>query len=267
MVFFRHADSAWIWPTDEGRVVDATPLRQGERDADFPSAMHGLHGDLALQALVAHSPLTARVLPYSHLLPASASSTVHTTTQREEVTLPLSKGDVLFFDPRIHRSTIRSPSNAAAWFNNLQITSALAIPTEKVDNLAIIERVWPILLEYLDIEEEHHGNDEGMRGGFFTGLRDVSSMNGDRGGDAKGRGMGRGKDTPLTRTVDVQCAALTAVLSEGWPVWGVFDRAARAGQEKGPESEQDVIGRALRGRWRTGVLVRRLKEMRRGKGL
>ncbi|OJD40720.1 phytanoyl-dioxygenase family protein [Diplodia corticola] len=120
--------------------------------ARFPKAMQVASQLLTLQGAVAHSdmPLSSgptRFLPFSQQFPQG-----YMAYRRPEfneyflsrwVSLPLSKGDGVFFNPALfHAAGANESSDIDRSANLVQISSAFGKPMETVDALPLVERCW-----------------------------------------------------------------------------------------------------------------------------
>lgn len=133
--------------------------------------MHATSQFLTLQGAVAHSdmPLESgptRLLPFSQLLEdgymAWRSEEVKDFFASNWVSLPLDKGDALFFNPALihaagENQTIPGPNGVDRSANLLQISSAFGKTMEKIDFDAIVVACWDNLLGKVENGEDGTG--------------------------------------------------------------------------------------------------------------
>lgn len=130
--------------------------------AKFPKAMQIASQLLTLQGAVAHTgmPLDSgptRLLPFSQKFEEG-----YMAYRREEfieyfnkqwVSLPLEKGDGLFFNPALfHAAGENQTSDFKRSANLLQVSSAFGKSMETIDTIPIIERCWDELKVWFDRE-------------------------------------------------------------------------------------------------------------------
>lgn len=73
--------------------------------------------------------------------------------QEHYVSLPLGKGDAVFFSPGLmHAAGENSTSNFARSANLIQVSSAFGKTMESVDSLPLVEKCWPLLLKKFEAE-------------------------------------------------------------------------------------------------------------------
>ncbi|KAE9368910.1 PhyH-domain-containing protein [Stipitochalara longipes BDJ] len=123
----------------------------------FPIAMQIASQLLTLQGAVAHSDMPiesgpTRLLPFSQRFDEGymAYRLPHFTEYFLEnyVSLPLSVGDGLFFNPALfHAAGENVTKDVQRIANLLQISSAFAKPMETIDTYPLIERCWDLLRE------------------------------------------------------------------------------------------------------------------------
>lgn len=124
--------------------------------ARYPRAMQVASQMLTLQGAVAHTdmPLDSgptRLLPFSQLFEQGFMAYRLPEFNRyfleNHVSLPLEKGDGIFFNPALLHA---AGENVTARFersaNLLQISSAFGKPMEAIDTLALVERCWEGLM-------------------------------------------------------------------------------------------------------------------------
>lgn len=150
-------------------------FQTAEDAAKWPKTMHAVSQFLTLQGAVAHSdmPLDSgptRLLPYSQLLEdgymAWRSEEVKEYFAENWVSLPLEKGDAVFFNPAlIHAAgenvTVRDANGNGGIdrsANLLQVSSAFGKTMEKIDFDAIVLACWDEFLRRSG--EETEGWDE-----------------------------------------------------------------------------------------------------------
>lgn len=125
--------------------------------AQYPRATQVASQLLTLQGAVAHTdmPLASgptRVLPFSQRFEAGYLAYRETAFQeyfqQHYVTLPLHKGDGIFFNPALfHAAGANETTDFNRMANLLQISSAFGKAMESVDSLPIVERCWDILVQ------------------------------------------------------------------------------------------------------------------------
>ncbi|KAF3054146.1 hypothetical protein E8E11_011907 [Didymella keratinophila] len=130
----------------------------------FPKALQIASQFLTLQGAVAHSdmPLESgptRLLPFSQKFEEGYMAYRLKDFQdyflEKYVSVPLEKGDGLFFNPALfHAAGSNTSVNVQRSANLLQISSAFGKPMETIDSLPLLERIWDLLAE------KH--NEEGM---------------------------------------------------------------------------------------------------------
>lgn len=123
----------------------------------WPKAMHAISGHLTLQGAAAHTdmPLDSgptRLLPYSQTFPEGFRS-----YRRQEfidyfhanwVSLPLEKGDGLFFSPALfHAAGENVTKEFSRSANLIQVSSAFGKTMESIDPLPLVEQTYNILQE------------------------------------------------------------------------------------------------------------------------
>lgn len=125
--------------------------------AKWPKAVHQMSALLTLQGAVAHSdmPLESgptRMLPYSQLFEPGFMA------YRDEefdkyfldkwVSLPLKKGDAVFFSPALfHSAGENTTEDVHRSANLIQVSSAFGKPMEVIDALPLINQTWDLLQE------------------------------------------------------------------------------------------------------------------------
>jgi ectoine hydroxylase-related dioxygenase (phytanoyl-CoA dioxygenase family) len=125
--------------------------------AQFPKAAQIASQFLTLQGAVAHSdmPLESgptRLLPFSQKFEEGYMAYRIPEFQdyflERYVSVPLTKGDGLFFNPALFHAAGQNDSlDIMRSANLLQISSAFGKPMETIDTLILIERTWDILLK------------------------------------------------------------------------------------------------------------------------
>lgn len=123
--------------------------------AKWPKAVHQMSSLLTLQGAVAHSdmPLESgptRMLPYSHSFEPGFMA------YRDEefdkyfldkwVSLPLKKGDAVFFNPALfHSAGENTTKDIHRSANLIQVSSAFGKPMEAIDSLPLVNQTWDLL--------------------------------------------------------------------------------------------------------------------------
>ena len=127
-----------------------------ETAADFPVHAHLMSQFLTLQGSIAHSDMPIKsgptlFLPFSHQYPAGYLA-FHETNfaaffDEHKSQIPLNKGDVVFLSPALFHAAGTNLSDKDRIANLVQISSAFGRPMESVNRQAMIEKVYPILLD------------------------------------------------------------------------------------------------------------------------
>lgn len=138
-------------------------FQTAEACSQFPKVMQVASQLLTLQGAVAHSdmPLVSgptRFLPFSQRFPQG-----YMAYRRPEfneyflshwVSLPLSKGDGVFFNPALfHAAGANESADVQRSANLVQISSAFGKPMETIDSLPLVEKCWD---EIKDMKKEGH---------------------------------------------------------------------------------------------------------------
>lgn len=125
--------------------------------SQWPKAMHIASQLLTLQGAVAHSDMPVesgptRLLPFSQMFESGFLA-----YRREEfneyflknyISLPLSKGDAVFFNPALfHAAGENQTSDLSRSANLIQVSSAFGKPMETVDRLPLVDKTWDLLKE------------------------------------------------------------------------------------------------------------------------
>lgn len=220
----------------------------GFMDADacagFPAATQLTSQFLTLQGAVAHSdmPLASgptRFLPFSQTYPpgymAWRRPEFRAFFQENYISLPLSLGDGVFFNPALFHAAGANVMDASAGgfrraANLLQISSAFGKPMESVDAIPLVEGCWDILSA--------------------------------RYKDAGKKIADRDLDPVVWGSEAREVRALVQALAEGYPFPTNLDRRPPAPGKMAPETEQDVLVRGLEGGWSKVEVVGALEKMR-----
>lgn len=122
----------------------------------FPRAMQVVSQFLTLQGAVAHTDMPiesgpTRLLPFSQLCEegylAFRTEAFNEFFLERFVSLPLEKGDGLFFNPALmHAAGENLTRDFSRSANLLQISSAFGKPMESVDTLPLVEGCWDLLV-------------------------------------------------------------------------------------------------------------------------
>ncbi|MBT2372191.1 phytanoyl-CoA dioxygenase family protein [Pseudomonas fluorescens] len=125
----------------------------------FPLPLHMLSQYLTLQGAVAHSDMPletgpTQLLPFSQQYPLGYLAWPRPEFieyfQHHAVQLPLSKGDLLFFNPALfHAAGTNRTTDCQRMANLLQISSAFGKPMETLDRERMMLALYPCLLERL----------------------------------------------------------------------------------------------------------------------
>lgn len=123
--------------------------------ASYPAHIHRLSPVLTLQGAVAHCDMPLEsgptlYLPYSQLFfegyLAFGRKEFQDYFAANHVQLPLEEGDAIFFNPAVmHGAGANTSSNIFRMANLLQIGSAFGRSIERVDRLAMVKALYPVL--------------------------------------------------------------------------------------------------------------------------
>lgn len=138
-------------------------LDEGEAER-YPDHIHHLSPLLTLQGGIAHDDAPLETGP-TMLLPGSQRYDLgYIAWQRDDfieyfaehhVQLPLKKGDMLFFSPALfHGAGHNRTEDVHRMVNLLQVSSAFGRNLESIDRRAIVEALYPVLLERASAGEE-----------------------------------------------------------------------------------------------------------------
>lgn len=127
-------------------------FQTAEGCSKFPKGMQYASQFLTLQGAVAQSdmPLESgptRFLPFSQRLDSGFMA--YRLPEFDQyfldnwVSLPLKKGDGVFFNPALHHAAGNNTSNVDRSANLLQISSAFGKPMEQIDAIPIVKLCWP----------------------------------------------------------------------------------------------------------------------------
>lgn len=132
-------------------------FQSAESCGKFPKALQVASQFLTLQGAVAHSdmPLESgptRLLPFSQRFEegymAYGLKEFQDYFLEKYVSVPLEKGDGLFFNPALfHAAGSNTSADVQRSANLLQISSAFGKPMEMIDSLPLVERTWYALQE------------------------------------------------------------------------------------------------------------------------
>lgn len=128
--------------------------------ARFPLPLHRLSHNLTLQGAVAHTDMPLETGP-TLLLPFSQQYALGYLAWRDQgfidyfashaIQLPLSKGDLLFFNPALfHAAGTNRTADQYRMANLLQISSAFGKPMETVNRERMILALYPLLLQRVE---------------------------------------------------------------------------------------------------------------------
>ncbi|KAI0143816.1 hypothetical protein GGR57DRAFT_340990 [Xylariaceae sp. FL1272] len=139
-------------------------FQTNEACAQYPRSAHLMSQYLTLQGAVAHSdmPLASgptRFLPFSQLLPegymAWRDPEVMEFFEKNWVSVPLSTGDAVFFNPAlVHAAGENTTTDVQRSANLLQISSAFGRAMEHVNTPKIIKACWDDLVGLCKAEGE-----------------------------------------------------------------------------------------------------------------
>ncbi|ANJ10575.1 MULTISPECIES: phytanoyl-CoA dioxygenase family protein [Streptomyces] len=128
-----------------------------EAAAAYPAHVHRLSPVLTLQGAVAHRDMPVESGPTMYLPYSQKYAPGYLAWRRPEfrayfearhVQLPLAKGDAVFFSPALfHAAGANRSADVRRMANLLQISSAFGRAMESVDREAVVNAVYPVLLE------------------------------------------------------------------------------------------------------------------------
>ncbi|MFF9044562.1 phytanoyl-CoA dioxygenase family protein [Streptomyces parvulus] len=128
-----------------------------EAAAAYPAHVHRLSPVLTLQGAVAHRDMPVESGPTMYLPHSQKYAPGYLAWRRPEfrayfearhVQLPLAKGDAVFFSPALfHAAGANRSADVRRMANLLQISSAFGRAMESVDREAVVNAVYPVLLE------------------------------------------------------------------------------------------------------------------------
>ncbi|KAK5080012.1 hypothetical protein LTR70_009022 [Exophiala xenobiotica] len=244
--WLRHASESWLGPdyTVTAQVNIVRPggapqmphrdyhlgFQTAEQCAHWPKTMHAASQFLTLQGAVAHSdmPLESgptRFLPFSQLLEdgymAWRRDDVKEYFADKWVSLPLEKGDAVFFNPAlIHAAgenrTEPGPDGIDRSANLLQISSAFGKTMEKIDHEQIVIGCWDEL----------------------RAQTEAGKLN----------------------ELETECAV--RAMADGYPFPTNLDKRPPAPGGMAPESQLDIVLRALKGHLTKTEVVQLLRQFR-----
>ncbi|KAF2719605.1 hypothetical protein K431DRAFT_286565 [Polychaeton citri CBS 116435] len=133
-----------------------------ETCSKWPAATHDLSALLTLQGAVAHADMPLESGP-TRFLPFSQQFKGGYMAYRDKdfddyfldrwVSLPLRKGDAVFFSPGLHHGAGENTSKDVERSANLiQVSSAFGKTMETIDALPLVERTWDLLLAKYELE-------------------------------------------------------------------------------------------------------------------
>ena len=145
-------------------------FQSDEVAARFPLPMHRLSQHLTLQGAVAHTDMPLETGP-TLLLPFSQQYELGYLAWRDQafidyfeghaIQLPLSKGDLLFFNPALfHAAGTNRTTDEFRMANLLQISSAFGKPMETVNRERMMRALYPLMLKRV---EQGELDEEGMQ--------------------------------------------------------------------------------------------------------
>ncbi|WP_282701773.1 phytanoyl-CoA dioxygenase family protein [Streptomyces sp. CC219B] len=128
-----------------------------EAAAAYPAHVHRLSPVLTLQGAVAHGDMPVESGPTLYLPYSQTYEPGYLAWRRPEfqeyfddrhVQLPLAKGDAVFFNPALfHAAGANRSADVRRMANLLQVSSAFGRAMESVDREAVVNAVYPVLLE------------------------------------------------------------------------------------------------------------------------
>ena len=200
-------------------------FQSNESCGNFPKAMQVASQFLTLQGAVAHSDMPVesgptRLLPYSQRFEEGYMAYRIPEFQNyfleKYVSVPLEKGDGMFFNPALfHAAGQNDSADVMRSANLLQISSAFGKPMESIDTHSLIDQTWNGLLE----RYEKYGMSDEVK-------------------------------------------AFVSVVAEGYPFPTNLDRRVPETAGMAPESEQDLLIKALKKHASKEEIKRNLKKMR-----
>ena len=131
-------------------------FQSAETAAEFPVHAHLMSQFLTLQGGIAHTDMPiesgpTRFLPFSHQYPsgylAFHESDFADYFEEQKSQIPFNKGDVVFLSPALFHAAGTNSSDKDRIANLVQISSAFGRPMESVNRQAMIEKVYPTLLD------------------------------------------------------------------------------------------------------------------------
>ena len=137
-------------------------FQSDETTEQYPMHAQTMTPFLTLQGAVAHSDMSiasgpTKLLPYSQLFAAGYRTFRNpdyvSYFDQHSVQLELSKGDLLFFNPALFHAAGSNHTQENRVANLLQISSAFGRPMESVNRVAMIEKVYPELLNRIRANE------------------------------------------------------------------------------------------------------------------
>ncbi|WCN08168.1 phytanoyl-CoA dioxygenase family protein [Marinomonas mediterranea] len=129
----------------------------------FPRSTHTLSSLLTLQGMIAHSDMPVEsgptlLLPYSHQYElgylAWRDPDIIAYFDEHAVQLALEKGDMVFFNPALfHAAGTNTTQDVYRAANLVQVSSAFGKTMESIDREAMMNAVYPILLQMRNSEQ------------------------------------------------------------------------------------------------------------------
>ena len=200
-------------------------FQTAEQVAKWPKAMHTASQLLTLQGAVAHTDMPVesgptRLLPFSQMFEegfmAYRLPEFNDYFLENHVSLPLEKGDAMFFNPALfHAAGENRTSDFERSANLIQVSSAFGKTMETIDSLPLIDKTYDL------VKAKHQA--EGM---------------------------------------SAEVDAFIRAVGEGYPFPTNLDRRPPAPGGMAPESEQDVLRRALSQGWEHDRVMEELTSMR-----
>lgn len=129
-------------------------LQHSEEASYYPAPMHHAAQSLMLEGIIAHDDIDdmgpLRFLPFSqsyqHGYVAINLPDFQEFFTQNAISLPLKKGDAVFFNPAVYHSNAANETADNLQFNHLQISSAFSRTMEKVNRIGLCEKIYPSLL-------------------------------------------------------------------------------------------------------------------------
>ena len=175
--WLHRACQAWLGPLYQitaqvNVVVPGGAAQMGHRDyhlgffpadlvAQMPPAVQQLSQWLTLQGAVVHDDVPLEKGPTQFVLGSQQDADGYRTYRepgeqarfaQQAVQIPLRKGDLIFFNPKIFHAAGSNASDEPRLVNLFQVSSGMAKPMEGLDFRQMVTHVYPVLLEMQDAD-------------------------------------------------------------------------------------------------------------------